>query len=353
MRNSIQARRCSVATAYQSGRALQSIWVLLLAPLLLLLPQSAETAYVQNPATHMKTLSRQSWQHLQNGNKNSALESLRQLRKLSQTNPDLLVPKNKENIDFLLSQLSSTNPTHLGVGHLKSAASRLKSIDPLGDYTFVALNNNASLINKSFDVVSGIAGRLANAIPKVVTVSARAKLFATHFREGAQSPIETFNETNRWEFKSAANGEYLLRKTQAAELIDAWQRKPKNKRIFVTGSNSDEKYVDALKAQYEQEGYILYFYKYCNPLCPEKLVGAFFGTAGTAIHIQSPGAKSSLFIPIEVALTEELSGTGRHVIAYDPSEIDVSGNGSVTILGSVFSCSENMKIRGDRPLCAI
>jgi hypothetical protein len=247
-------------------------------------------------------LSRQSWDHLRNGNRADALSSMRALNSLVGQNQDLFTPRERTDAAALLERLEK--PTYFSSNDAlaKYFSKRATSIDPLGDYRMERTRFLRPVVNStSFRSVADLARRWRFGRPIEVRVSVHVKSFASDFSQGAKYPTTHFAAEKNESPRSARN----------ISTIDEWLATPSEKRVFVTGARSDRHYVDTLRKRYRDEGYVLFFYLDCKPLCRTSTVGSFFGTAGAAIHIESPESAKSPYVPIEVAITKNLTGLGR------------------------------------------
>jgi hypothetical protein len=236
----------------------------------------------------------------------------------------------------------------------------LKLIDPIGkyDYLFSGVGIPKPRVGASPpDVLAQFASRASSntLIYPTETVPVDVQHFREKFKQGTLYPqVTLLLEKLYWKGINPANH----------ELLSKWESTPKSKRVFVTGSSSDHKYVQTYRDQAEVEGYRLFFYKDCLPLCSEAAVGALFATSSRWINIDSPGAEKSRYIPVELALIREQLkpkqlepkqlGPGITMDIFDISEIDFrrpQGDVRVTrvycpryqspYLNDVFGCLED------------
>ena len=79
--------------------------------------------------------------------------------------------------------------------------------------------------------------------------------------------------------------------------------------------------VEALRAQLEREGKTVFFYRFCSgtaALCDSKTVGAFFGTAGSAVLAVTEA--TSRFLPHEVESGVRLAAGRSELVILTPEE---------------------------------
>ncbi len=58
-------------------------------------------------------------------------------------------------------------------------------------------------------------------------------------------------------------------------------------------------------------------------LCESETVGAFFGSAGHAVLVNSAAAAASRYVAVEVATARRIQGAGPRVIIVSPIEVTV------------------------------
>jgi len=164
-------------------------------------------------------------------------------------------------------------------------------------YFLLGPNGEKGLVNSN-----EVAVRLARdgAPTKQLSVMPSVLRFADAFWTGAHEPNKFL------EIEALRQGSISTITTH----IFRWISLPQSKRIFISGANSDLPQALRLQKLFESEGYSVFFYMRCKPLCNEATVGAFFGSAGTAIHIQSPTTPNSQFVPVEVAMALAIDAKG-------------------------------------------
>jgi hypothetical protein len=285
----------------------------------------AAAARTVKPSVRVSELSRQSWHHFNNGNKKEGIRKLHEIRTIIGANPDLHTPNTKKFFHSTIEELEKSEKTIDIKIYTPLIGHTLKSLDPIGKYNLSSYLVPDQAIPKPqvkvspADALVSIAGRLSNTLMhSTITAPAAVKDFGEQFRGGTLNPIPTLErEMELWKRKNPAT----------AEMIFWWLSTPKNKRVFVTGSKYDDKYVQTFRDQAEAEGHKLFFYKDCVPLCSQAAVGAFFASSSTWVHIDSPGARESPFVPVEIAAIHEYQGLGTRrttINIIDISEIDFS-----------------------------
>ncbi len=143
--------------------------------------------------------------------------------------------------------------------------------------------------------------------------SLAVKRFETDFRRGVRDP-------KRWL--------YQARQTRQT-LVDRWLEAPLSRRVFVIGASQESGAVRHWATELERRGFSVFFYDFCadaaGVLCASETVGAFFGSAGHAVLIDSASASASRFVQVEVAAARHLVGRGRRMIVVSPVEVAMRG----------------------------
>lgn len=289
-----------------------------------------------NPSREAAVLTREAAERIRSGQPEEARIPLDELRAIVAANPHLF----------------SAAALELAVKHLPTEFSRsekideyfpilAREIDPLG--AIVPLLRAPKHSKSWANSVAGLARSFGFGTQREAIVSISVKAFASKFLYGARNH-EQFLQGSSDSASASANN---------AALITRWTRTDKGKRIFVTGAHSDYAYVKALQARYEQDGYVLFFYLECLPLCQSETVGAFYATSGAAIHINSPSAAKSEYVPIEVAVIMSLEGkqpmiqlsTADGLIIYDPVDVLSADRPQSTIMGVQVYCQATVMRR--------
>jgi hypothetical protein len=136
---------------------------------------------------------------------------------------------------------------------------------------------------------------------------ARVKVFVEAFVEGARDPESHFADP-------------LIDR----ELLARWMATPKKNRVFIIGAQPDTPFIESLRARLEDEKKTVFFYQFCSgvlgKLCESSTVGAFFGTAGTAVLAMSEHSESSPFVPLEVKTGIRLATHQNPLYIVSPDE---------------------------------
>jgi hypothetical protein len=134
------------------------------------------------------------------------------------------------------------------------------------------------------------------------------KAFVRAFEEGARNPQRYLNDP-----------------TADATFVARWNATPIQDRVFVAAAKDDVRLVEALRAQLEKEGKVLFFYQFCGPsvsaLCAATTVGAFFGTAGAAVVATTSASAESRFVAHEAAAGAGVLAGQRELFLLTPREM--------------------------------
>lgn len=298
----------------------------------------AASAYVP-PKVHVQahTLTHESMRQYQLGNRTAALSSLSATHRLMMANQQSFSAVERQRVKSLIDQINLPNERRVGADSLTKYRSTLLSLDPL---------QHAAKLTPPPEKRLGQTQRLLQSawasVPHAVVVRTDVLRFGNEFRTGAKSPNDTLaREKYRLHAKLTVNSPtftdmYFSQANWAT--IDAWLSTPQERRVFVIGARDDAAYVQALRARYSTEDAKFFFYQDCKPLCHESTVGAFFGSAGTVVHVESPDAKNSSFVLVEKGLTLEHSGGGRKLLLIDGDvarrllNVGGAGSGAATVL---------------------
>lgn len=121
--------------------------------------------------------------------------------------------------------------------------------------------------------------------PRWVGIAPRDVIgFVDSFKTGARSPERFLSELG----------------PENQTLLRVWQSTPKERRVFLVGSGQDLGLAMKLRADLEEKGFRLFFYKFCSQ-CSSEIVGAFYGTAGEAILMDTTHAGASRYVSQEVS----------------------------------------------------
>jgi hypothetical protein len=136
-------------------------------------------------------------------------------------------------------------------------------------------------------------------------VDGAVKQFSTDFAAGAKNPDRFMSEVSL---------------SQPA-LVEKWKNTPREKRIFVIGAGKDSAKVSELTESLKSDGYAVFFYDFCRPLCSSKAVGAMCATSGITMVYQTPSAELSEYVKVEAATAGFLEGLNDKVVLISSSEL--------------------------------
>jgi hypothetical protein len=135
-------------------------------------------------------------------------------------------------------------------------------------------------------------------------VDGAVKQFSTDFAAGAKNPDRFMSEVS----------------VSQPMLLKKWKNTPQEKRIFVIGAGKDSAKVSELTESLKSDGYTVFFYDFCRPLCSSKAVGAMCGTSGITMVYQTPSAELSEYVKVEAATAGFLEGLNDKVVLISTSE---------------------------------
>ena len=192
-----------------------------------------------------------------------------------------------------------------------------------------------------YRTASALVGKRTDWEPVRVIAFPKVMPFAQDFIKGAMNPGHFIHEERK---RSAPNGRNF-------SILERWRAAPNERRIFITGERRDQRTVNLLKSILAPQGFELFFYLDCKPLCAPTTVGAMFNSSGTVFHIESRGKRGE-FVPIEVmiiATMQRYSGEVEvkelaslqpgHIAVYEPGTlIRPEGLDRSVIQALVFDC---------------
>ena len=104
-------------------------------------------------------------------------------------------------------------------------------------------------------------------------------------------------------------------------LLREWNDKLPEQRIFVIGAGKDSVEVSKFAELRKREGYSVFFYDFCRPLCKPEAVGAMFRKSGHTVLYQTPSAELSKYVEVEVETARFLDGHDKQVILISTEEL--------------------------------
>jgi len=184
--------------------------------------------------------------------------------------------------------------------------SRFKTLEPTA-----ALKQRAELEQRLKQVAGPQLKLLQRIVPGLshpFIVEGSVKQFSTDFQAGARDPDPFLSE---------------IRLSQPE--ISDWLKAPQEKRIFIIGAGKDSAKVSEWTELLKSDGYAVFFYKFCSQsggaLCSSKAVGAMFRKSGWTAVYQTPFAKLSEYVKVEVATAGFLEGLSERVVLISSSEL--------------------------------
>ena len=166
-----------------------------------------------------------------------------------------------------------------------------------------AAEKAAVAANPQFELLSKVVPGLSPGHFSIV--EGTVKRFSQDWENGARNPNRYLRE---------------VRLKQRA-LLDEWENTPPKKRIFVIGSGEDFPKISEWAQSLKSEGYTVFFYKYCRPLCSSNAVGAMAGTSGQIMLYRTTSAELSKYVQVEVAQARFREGLDKRVILISTEEL--------------------------------
>ena len=123
------------------------------------------------------------------------------------------------------------------------------------------------------------------------------------------------------DFEAGARNPELFLSDVKPELLSEWQNTPQEKRIFVIGAGEDSSKVSELAESLKSDGYAMFFYDFCRPLCSSKAVGAMFGTSGKTVLYHTSFAEHSEYVTVEIAAARSHQGLDKQVALITTGEL--------------------------------
>jgi hypothetical protein len=123
------------------------------------------------------------------------------------------------------------------------------------------------------------------------------------------------------DFGAGARNPKLFLSDVKPELLSEWQNTPQEKRIFVIGAGEDSSKISELAKSLKSDGYAVFFYDFCRPLCSSKAVGAMFGTSGETVLYHTSDAVLSEYVTVEIAAARSHLGLDKQVALITTGEL--------------------------------
>jgi len=128
-------------------------------------------------------------------------------------------------------------------------------------------------------------------IPKLIFTNKGPLEFGNEFINGSKDPGKYFKKA----------------KGKNNQVVNEWTKASAEPKVFIIGSGEDTGIIMDLIANLKKEGVKAYFYKACEPLCDDALVGAFFITSDFVYIFDSRQGRNSGYIKVESKITEAMS----------------------------------------------
>lgn len=128
-------------------------------------------------------------------------------------------------------------------------------------------------------------------IPRLIFTNKGPLEFGNEFINGSKDPGKYFRKA----------------KGKNNQVVNEWTKASAEPKVFIIGSGEDTGIIMDLIANLKKEGVKAYFYKACEPLCADALVGAFFITSDFVYIFDSRQGRNSGYIKVESKITEAMS----------------------------------------------
>jgi len=179
-------------------------------------------------------------------------------------------------------------------------ADKLAGAAPAAEKAAFAANPQFELLSK---VVPGLSSGGVRIVPGTV------KRFSVDFEDGFRHPERYLPEV-----RSSQRG-----------LLERWENKTQDKRIFVIGAGKDSAKVSEWAESLRAQGNEVFFYDFCRPPCSSEAVGALFGMSGRTMLYNTPSAELSKYVEVEVATARFLKGLDKQAVVLISTEELLAG----------------------------
>jgi hypothetical protein len=154
-------------------------------------------------------------------------------------------------------------------------------------------------------------------LSRVSVVEGSVKRFSKGFEAGFKDPDRFLSEV----------------RLHRPALLSEWLAAPQEKRIFIIGAGEDRAEISEWAKSLKSDGRAVFFYEFCRQsigkLCRDQAVGAMFGTSGYTLVYDTPAARRSEYVLVEVATARHLAGLDeRRVMLISSSELGNSFYGA-------------------------
>jgi len=148
--------------------------------------------------------------------------------------------------------------------------------------------------------------KIAPGFSPPAVVDGSVKRFATGFEAGARNPDRFLSEVQ-------------------PNLLSKWTKVPRDKRIFVIGAGKDSAKISEITESLRSDGYEVFFYEFCSEgggaLCSHEAVGAMCAKSGWTVLYETPYAKLSEYVQVEIATAGFVEGLNERVFLISNEEL--------------------------------
>jgi glycine/D-amino acid oxidase-like deaminating enzyme len=260
--------------------------------------------------------------------------------------PEFVAPSAEETLGLVAAGKSKS-----AAMNYQSAAAQLRAYDtPAAREAAQRFDDIAKQLNIPRPPVPAAAPRdVLSTIPNTLTAPAGQSLFQRLEQSAWRArPIDVVQADVRVFKNEVVDGAYdqdfYLSTVRDSEswLVVRWTLAPVQYRVFFAGSHSDSPAIQAVADQLEEQGFVTFFYEDCRRiderLCDSHVVGAFLGSAGHAILVNTAAAQASAFTRQEGRIANALR-EGRSVgLLFTPRELLGTGvAGSASAVAFYFN----------------
>ena len=203
------------------------------------------------------------------------------------------------------------------------------------------INAISKSLNTPFDQKRIQVRLLYSNIPKLIFANSGPLKFGKEFFNGSKDPDKYF--------KKAVG--------KNNQLVKEWTKTSTERKVFFIGSGADTQEIMDLRAYLEKQGFKAFFYKACEPLCLDAIVGAFFITSGYVYIHDSRQGSNSRYIKVESKITSAISN-GQLPLIIDTEDVKkaskAGGELSAVALVSCYfiKCQTDIcRLNGTPPPC--
>jgi hypothetical protein len=143
--------------------------------------------------------------------------------------------------------------------------------------------------------------KIGSGLSRVSVVEGRVKRFSKGFEAGFRDPDRFLPEVE----------------LHRPKLLSEWLDAPQDKRIFVIGAAENKAEISEWAKSWKSDGHPVFFYEFCRDssgiLCRDEAVGAMARTSGVTFVYDTPAARDSKYVAVEVATARYLAGVDRRV----------------------------------------